>query len=68
MSAVFGTACFSQQMSARGLNRFRKGEAVFTVHDEDRSCRPSGMRTPAMIKPVDDLIHSDRKRTIMEDS
>ena len=61
MSAVYKEACCSQKMPTNGQNFSKKDEKYF---NENRPRRLTGVRTPTMIKLVDDTIQSDRRMKV----
>ena len=61
MSDVYEKACFGQKMSTNWLNYSKKN-----VSDEDRPERPTRVRTPTMIKSVNDTIQSERRMKVKD--
>ena len=57
MSDVYEEACFSQKNVYKWAKLFK--ERRKSVFDKDRSGRPTGVRTPTMIKSVDDIIRTE---------
>ena len=62
MSTVYDTTCFSQKNVYKWAKLFKEGRS--SVQDEDRPGRPAEVRSPAVIKSVNDLIQSDRRVTV----
>ena len=59
MSTVYEEACFSQKYVYKGTKLFKERQK--NVFDENRPRILTGMRTPTMIKSVNDAIRSDRR-------
>ena len=59
MSTVYGFTCFSQKNVYKWAKLFKEGRS--SVEDEDRPGRPVEVRSPEVIRSVNDLIQCDRR-------
>ena len=62
MSTVHGATCFSRKNVYKWAKLFKEGRR--SVEDEDRPGRPTEVRSPEVIKSVNDLIQSNRRVTV----
>ena len=64
MSAVCGATFCSRKKAYQWDNLFKEGWS--SVEDEDRPGRPTEVKSPKVIKTVNDLIQSNRRVTVDE--
>ena len=62
MSTVYGVTCFSRKNVYKWAKWFK--ERRKNVENEDRPGRPTEVKSPEVIKSVNDLIQSNRRVTV----
>ena len=62
MSTVYGATCFSQKNVYKWAKLFKEGTR--SVEDDNKPGRPTEVRSPEVIKSVNDLIQSNRRVTV----